>query len=359
MTTTSYAPADDAAQWDRLAARSRRRKTFSTSGLYTFLVLASLPILIPYFWMLTIAISATRGTTETFVLWRAVVILSIATIAFFLLRSLTTNKKTFWVGAIAIVATALVALAITVGTAVHIGNFGFLWNPNMVEDLRGYAGATLQQFPWVWVAFKNSLIFALSLTVVVVITATMAGYYISRFSFYGRSGFLRTLLALHAFPTLTLIVPIFLILRTLGWLDSILAVAMVRMSLELPFSIFIMKGFFDGVPWEIEMSAMTDGASRRTAFFWVVLPQVTGGMIAIAVFAFIRGWEEYIFVFTMIFEKSNWVMSLYLFFVADDIMGTDYGIVAAVAVLYVSVPFIMYIFLQKYLLQMTIGGIKG
>ena len=85
----------------------------------------------------------------------------------------------------------------------------------------------------------------------------------------------------------------------------------------------------------------------------------TGGVIAIGIFAFIRGWEEYIFVFTMIFEKANWVMSLFLFFVADDVMGVDYGIVAAVGVFYILPVLGLYVFLQKYLVQITIGGIKG
>ena len=78
------------------------------------------------------------------------------------------------------------------------------------------------------------------------------------------------------------------------------------------------------------MSAMTDGATRRQAFRLVVLPQVRVGLIAVGVFAFIRAWEEYIFVRTMLIENTNWVMSLYLFWVSDDIMGVDYGIVAAV-----------------------------
>jgi len=102
-----------------------------------------------------------------------------------------------------------------------------------------------------------------------------------------------------------------------------------------------------------------DGATRRQAFRLVVLPQVRVGLIAVAVFAFIRAWEEYIFVRTMLIENKNWVMSLYLFWVSDDIMGVDYGIVAAVCVFYVLPSLLLYVFCQKYLTQMTIGGIRG
>ena len=130
------------------------------------------------------------------------------------------------------------------------------------------------------------------------------------------SAFLQGLLVLHAFPAMTLIIPIFLILHWVGLLDTLIGVMLVLATIELPFYVFVMKGFFDAVPWDIEMSAMTDGATRRQAFRLVVLPQVRVGLIAVAVFAFIRAWEEYIFVRTLLIENTNWVMSLYLFLVS-------------------------------------------
>ena len=107
------------------------------------------------------------------------------------------------------------------------------------------------------------------------------------------------------------------------------------------------------------MSAMTDGASRRQAFLHVVLPQVRVGMLAIAIFAFLRGWEEYVFVRTLLVAKENWTMSLYLFWTMNDVMGVDYALVSAVGVFYVLPSVLLYGFTQRYLTQMTIGGIKG
>jgi inositol-phosphate transport system permease protein len=211
----------------------------------------------------------------------------------------------------------------------------------------------------VWSAFANSLYLAGGQTLIVATVASLAGYYLSRFKFAGRAAMLRTLLVLHAFPVLTLIVPLFLTLNFVGLLDQLLGVMLVLVGFELPFAIFIMKGFFDAVPWEIEMSALTDGASRRQAFVQVVLPQVSNGLIAISVFSFIRGWEEYIFVFTFLIENVNWTMSLYMFFVRDDIMGIDFGLVSAVGVFYLAPSLVLYAVAQKYLMQMTIGGVKG
>jgi inositol-phosphate transport system permease protein len=91
----------------------------------------------------------------------------------------------------------------------------------------------------------------------------------------------------------------------------------------------------------------------------VVLPQVTNGMLAISVFTFIRGWEEYIFVFTFLIRNTNWTMSLYMFYVRDDVMGVDYGVVSAVGVFYLIPSLILYMAAQRYLMQMSIGGVKG
>jgi inositol-phosphate transport system permease protein len=193
----------------------------------------------------------------------------------------------------------------------------------------------------------------------VVAISTLAGYYLSRFGFAGRAVFLQGLLVLHAFPGMTLIIPIFLMLYWIGLQDALLGVILVITALELPFAIFVMKGFFDAVPWEIEMSAMTDGASRRQAFLHVVLPQVKVGMLAIAIFAFLRGWEEYVFVRTLLVAKENWTMSLYLFWTITDMMGVDYALVSAVGVFYVLPSVVLYLLTQRYLTQMTFGGIKG
>jgi len=262
------------------------------------------------------------------------------------------------IGGLLLVIIAATLLATLIGGQLRLDNYRFLWRTNIIEEIRSKATAG-GQFPSVWIAFRNSLALAVSQTVIILTVASLAGYYISRFAFRGREAFLQGMLVLHAFPAMTLIIPLFLILHWVGLLDTILGVMLVLATIELPFYVFVMKGFFDGVPWDIEMSAMTDGASRRQAFWLVVLPQVRVGLIAVGVFAFIRAWEEYIFVRTMLIENTNWVMSLYLFWVSDDIMGVDYGIVAAVSVFYVLPSLLLYLFCQKYLTQMTIGGIRG
>src|SRR5215471_16711796 len=300
--------------WPALARRARRRQYASQSALFAFLVVVSLPIILPYFSMVVISFTARSGGTSSDVLWIACAIIVPSVLAYGAVHQIVPTPRLRLVMGLGLTVIAALLLAGLVG---------------------------------VWTAFRNSLALALSQILIILTVASLAGYYVSRFAFAGREAFLQSLLVLHAFPAITLIIPIFLILYWIGLLDTILGVMLVLTAIELPFYVFVMKGFFDGVPWDIEMSAMTDGATRRQAFRLVVLRQVRVGLIAVAVFAFIRAWEEYIFVRTFLIENKNWVMSLYLYWVADDVMGVDYGIVVAVSVFYGLPSLLLYVFCQK------------
>ncbi|WP_018236882.1 carbohydrate ABC transporter permease [Ensifer sp. BR816] len=357
----STTTAEPAADWDALAAQARAVRRTKAVVLYAFLIAVSLPIILPYFWLVTIAFSAKTGVAETAVLWRSMAVVVPAVVAFWLTAALAQGRRQLWIGIAAVAAFAVFAFALLVGPDLHLGNFIFLWEPDFASVVRSRIGEVkgAVQFPNVWHAFGNSILIAGAQTAIVVTVASLAAYYLSRFQFPGRSSMLRSLLVLHAFPVLTLIVPMFLMLYWIGLLDTLSGVILVLVAFELPFAIFIMKGFFDAVPWDIEMSALTDGASRRQAFVSVVLPQVRNGILAIAVFTFIRGWEEYIFVFTFLIRNSNWTMSLYMYWVRDDVMGVDYGVVSAVGVFYLVPSLILYMAAQRYLMQMSIGGVKG
>ena len=350
-----------AADWDSLAARARLVRRTKIATLYAFLIAVSVPIILPYFWLVTIAFSAKTGMAETLVLWRSMFVLVPAVIGLWLAAILAKNRTQtlFAMGGVVLIAGA--AFIWLVGPELHIGNFIFLWEPDFASVVRSRVGEVkgATQFPNVWNAFGNSILIAGAQTAIVVTVASLAAYYLSRFQFPGRASMLRSLLVLHAFPVLTLIVPMFLMLYWIGLLDTLSGVILVLVAFELPFAIFIMKGFFDAVPWDIEMSALTDGASRRQAFLKVVLPQVRNGVLAISVFTFIRGWEEYIFVFTFLIRNTNWTMILYMYFVRDDVMGVDYGVVSAVGVFYLVPSLILYAAAQRYLMQMSIGGVKG
>ncbi|MCT7378638.1 carbohydrate ABC transporter permease [Chelativorans salis] len=361
MTTVPLTTSPVETDWAQLARRARWTNRARTSALYAFLIAVSIPIILPYFWLVTIAFSARTGIAETQVLWRSLLVLVPAIIACWVVAMVARNLRRMLAGFAVVAAITAVAFITLVGPSLHLGNFIFLVERDFASVVRSRVGEVrgATQFPSVWRAFWNSIVLAGSQTIIVVTVASLAGYYLSRFQFPGRAPMLRSLLVLHAFPVMTLIVPMFLMLYYIGLLDTLFGVILVLVAFELPFAIFIMKGFFDAVPWDIEMSALTDGASRRQAFVKVVLPQVTNGIIAVSVFSFIRGWEEYIFVFTFLIRNTNWTMSLYMFFVRDDVMGVDFGVVSAVGVFYLVPSLVLYAAAQRYLMQMSIGGVKG
>lgn len=351
------AGSETAPDWDKLASRARTARRVRTGLLIGFLTLVSIPVMLPYFWMVVISFSARTGGVESAVLWRSLAVLVPAVVVYAIAHTVLGDRRR-WIAAAVIILPSAFALWALVGADLHLDNYRFLITPNIVEEIRGAATAG-GQYPWVWTAFFNSLLVATVSTCVKVTVATLAGYYLSRFSFTGRSSYLQSLLVIDAFPAMILTIPIFIVIYWIGLLNTLWGPILVISSLELPFFIFVMKGFFDAVPWDIEMSAMTDGASRRQAFWYVVLPRVRGGMIAIGIFAFIKGWEEYVFVTALRTGNSYWVMSSYLYYVAADVMGVDYGMVAAVSVFYVLPSLLLYLFCQKYLTQMTLGGVKG
>jgi inositol-phosphate transport system permease protein len=357
VSTAALPLAEASVDWQVLAARARLRRRLSTAFLYLAMTLGALPVLVPYLWLVTVAFSGRTGA-GTLVLWRTLAVILPALVLASIVGMAIEDQRRRRRALLLIGGTALALLAIVTGPYLHLNNWRFLWNPDVADALKGASGVGTK-FPSVWSAFFNSLAIAGAQMALVVVVSTLAGSYISRFAFSGRPLFLQGLLVLHAFPAMTLIIPIFLMMYWVGLQDTLLGVVLVITALELPFAIFVMKGFFDAVPWEIEMSAMTDGASRRQAFLHVVLPQVKVGMLAIAIFAFLRGWEEYVFVRTLLVAKENWTMSLYLFWTITDVMGVDYALVSAVGVFYVLPSVVLYTFTQKYLTQMTIGGIKG
>ena len=360
-TAESLASPDGAVDWSRLARRARLGRAVRGTAVYAFMIAVSLPIMLPYFWLVTIAFSAKLGIVESNVLWRSLLVLVPSVIAFWLAVALTRTRRQMLIAIGLIAAVTLAVFAWLVGPDLYLGNFMFLWTPDFASVVRSHVGMVkgAVEFPNIWHAFGNSIFLAGTQTVTVVVVSSLAGYYLSRFQFPGRSAMLRALLVLQAFPVMTLIVPLFLLLFYIGLLDSLVGVVLVLVAFELPFAIFIMKGFFDSVPWDIEMSALTDGASRRQAFLHVVLPQVKNGMLAVSVFSFIRGWEEYIFVLTFLISNAKWTMSLYMFYVRDDLMGVDYGVVSAVGVFYLVPSLLLYLAAQRFLMQVSLGGVKG
>ncbi|MES0825073.1 carbohydrate ABC transporter permease [Ruegeria sp. SCP11] len=212
----------------------------------------------------------------------------------------------------------------------------------------------------VWVATINTFIFAGSTAAIVCATSLTSAYALSRLNFPARRFFLAGVIILHAFPTITLIIAIFLILQFLGLFDTLIGVIMVKAALELPFGIWVMKGFYDTVPWEIEMAGVQDGASRFMVWRKLVLPQVQPGLSALLIFSFLSGWSEFILPLVLAPGSDAQVLSTYLaYFLLDDSLEVDFNLFKSVGLFYALPVILIYLVFQKKLMNIYGGGSKG
>jgi inositol-phosphate transport system permease protein len=166
-------------------------------------------------------------------------------------------------------------------------------------------------------------------------------------------------MVLHAFPSVTLIIAIFIVLQMIGLYNSLIGVILVKAAIDLPLGIWLMKGFYDTVPWEIEMAGVVDGASRFRVWRSLVLPQVRPGIMALALFSFLSGWGE--FILPQVLAPGNQVQTLSVYlagFLGDD-NNYDFNMFKAVGVFYVVPVLIVYALFHKYLMNIYGGGSKG
>jgi len=136
-------------------------------------------------------------------------------------------------------------------------------------------------------------------------------------------------------------------------------VVLVMTSFMMPFGIWLLKGFFDNISWEMEMAALVDGASRWKIFRSIALPLVRPGLFALGVFTFLVAWGEFILPYTFIVSGRTWTLSIYLQSMLGDFERADYGLVAAVGLFYVLPAVAVFLVGQRYLLDMYFGGSKG
>ncbi len=208
----------------------------------------------------------------------------------------------------------------------------------------------------------NTLIVALGVAGLVTIVSTLAGYALSRMDFRGRKHVMIALLVLHAFPGVALIVGVYLLYKLTLPQDpdlmrfySFFYVILARGALEIPMSVWLMKGFFDAIPWEFEWSGIIDGASRITVWRKIMLPLVKPGILAVALFAFIAGWQDIIYVRTFLIDQTLAT------FIESNIESefSHMPLIAAAGTLYLLPTIVFFLIAQRILLQGYSGGLKG
>lgn len=214
-----------------------------------------------------------------------------------------------------------------------------------VMELRGYT------------ALKNSLIIAGSATALALLIGSLAAYALARFNTGGRH-FAFWLLSQRFMPPVVLVIPLFLIMRDLKWIDTHHGMIALYTVFNLPYVIWMMRSYISGLPAEIEESALVDGTTRFGLLWRITLPLVLPGLIATATFAFIFSWTE--FLFAVILTRTNAFTLPVTISGYIGSQGTNYGQAASLAIVATAPLFVLGLVVQKHFVRgLTLGAVRG
>jgi multiple sugar transport system permease protein len=207
--------------------------------------------------------------------------------------------------------------------------------------------------------FGNSATVAVSSTLLATAIGTLGAYALARLRFLGRAFMSSAVLITYLVPPSILFIPLYAEMRNLGLADSLAGLIAAYPSFTVPFVTWLLMGYFDSIPEELEEAAMIDGATRFGAFRRIILPLAAPGVLAAALFAFTQAWNEFLYALVFITDVKLRTLPVGLStFITGDVYGWGYLMAGAVLT---TLPVIAaYIYLQKYMVEgLTAGSVKG
>ncbi|MCT8139291.1 carbohydrate ABC transporter permease [Anaerobacillus sp. CMMVII] len=269
-------------------------------------------------------------------------------------------KRVFWYIAISVYALIMIfPLLWMFSTAFKSSNEIFSLTPSFIPEK-----FTFQAFKDVLMmdAYRrylgNSLFVATCSTLISVVLSSLAGYGFSRFYFRGRKRMLHLFLSAQMIPGVLLLMPIFFIMTKFKLIDSYLGLILAYVTFSLPFSTWIMTGFYKGIPRELEEAAMIDGASRFQAFLKIIVPLAVPGMISTGIFSFLVAWDEFLFTLTLTSSEAKRTLPYGLYSFMTQ-YGVEWNNLMAASIIAIIPPFLIFMFLHKYFLRgFTSGALK-
>ena len=206
----------------------------------------------------------------------------------------------------------------------------------------------------------NSLVIGVGATAINLVLGLAGGYALARFDFRGRRLFMFGILLVRVVPSPATIVPLYLIMVKLQLTDTLSGLVLVEAVLQLPVTLWLLKGTVSAVPIELEEAAWLDGSTRIQAIRRVVLPLVGPGLGAAAMLTFMGVWGDFLTPLVMLQSQDLYPLSIGLFRAFSEHNQVDWGLLAASSIVYVAPPAILYVFVRKHLLRSSLGGaLKG
>jgi multiple sugar transport system permease protein len=207
--------------------------------------------------------------------------------------------------------------------------------------------------------FRNSVVVSVSSTLVAVAIGTLGAYALARLKFLGRGFMASATLITYLVPPSILFIPLYAQIKTLGMANSLAGLIAAYPSFTVPFVTWLLMGYFESIPEELEEAAMIDGATRFGAFRRIVLPLAAPGLLAAGLYAFTQAWNEFLYALVFITDARLRTLPVGLAsFITGDVYGWGYLMAGAVLT---TLPVIAaYIYLQKYMVEgLTAGSVKG
>jgi raffinose/stachyose/melibiose transport system permease protein len=259
----------------------------------------------------------------------------------------------------------LIALAISLAPALYMLSMSLMDNPQL------FAGRVVawplrpENYPHAWVAsgigqlYWNSIVVSTVSMLVTVAISALAGYGLGRIRFAGRGVVYALVLIGLTIPLQIALIPLFINLRSLGLLNTRLALIGPYTGFGLAFGTYIMKGFFESLPRELEEAARLDGAGEFGIFARVMLPLTRPALATVAIFLFLQNWNEFLFALTFITEGAMRTLPTGIYALLSSEFYGNYPLLAASLVLF-SVPVLVlyFLFQQQFIEGLTAGALK-
>lgn len=218
--------------------------------------------------------------------------------------------------------------------------------------------ATLNTFgDGLWLPAQNSIYVSVMTVVLSVIVGVLAGYGFSRFRFPLKNLLFVVILSTIMIPFQSILTPIFLVLTKIGLHNTLTGLVCVYVTLQLPFSIFMMRNAFDAVPREIEEAARMDGANNVTMLLKVMLPLVWPGIVTIALFAFLGAWNEFLAALVLMTDQSKFTLPIMMTALQSGRFGAiDWGAVQAGVTVMMVPCLVLFLLLQRFYIRGLMAG---
>ncbi len=207
---------------------------------------------------------------------------------------------------------------------------------------------------------RNSLILGFATTILVVVVATLGAHSLVRFRYPGRERLAQLVLFTYLLPSVVLILPLYLMMVWLGVANTLFSLVIAYTTFALPYALWLLRSFMQGIPDDLEAAALVDGATRMEAFVDVILPQALPGIISTSLFTFILAWNEYLYALVLVNTDSARPLTTGVMSMLVSAFNIEWSLLMAAAVM-MSLPLIViFAFLQKYLTRgFGAGGVKG